>query len=99
MSTIVPVGQRADNHLLQFSKQARYRYEIYQVINRLGKEIDPVLHAILIDGIRKYLNGTRQTKYIVSSKYKPKKDYWDQIREVSGESAETTEVEDDTDDY
>ena len=38
---------------------------MYQVIKRLGKEIGPVLHDILLDGITKYLNGTRQTKYTV----------------------------------
>ena len=30
-----------DDHLLQCPKRARYRNEIYQVIKRLGKEIDP----------------------------------------------------------
>ena len=62
--------------------------------------MDPVFHEILLDGIKKYLNGTRQTKYIVSSKNKPKKDYWDWICEVRGEPERTTEVEDeDTDEY
>ena len=61
--------------------------------------MDPVLHDILLDGIKKYLNGTRQTKYIVSSKSKPKKDYWDRICEVRGESERLTEVREDTDDY
>ena len=50
-----------DDHLLQCLKQARYRNEIYQAIKRLKKEMDPVLHDILLDGIKKYLNGTRQT--------------------------------------
>ena len=31
-----------DGHLLQCPKRARYQNEIYQMIKRLGKEIDPV---------------------------------------------------------
>ena len=38
--------------------------------------MDPVLHDILLGGIMKDFNGTRQTKYIVNSKRKLKKDYW-----------------------
>ena len=34
----------------------------------------------------------------MSSKSKPKKDYWDRILQVNGEPERTTEVEDDTDD-
>ena len=61
--------------------------------------MDPVLHDILLDGITKYLNGTRQTKYIVSSKRKPKKDYCDCIHQVIGESERTTKFKDNTDEY
>ena len=63
--------------------------------------MDPVLHDILLDGIKKYLNGTRQTKYIVSSKNKPKKNYWYQICKVREEPERTAEkVKDEvTDDY
>ena len=49
-----------DDHLLQCPKQTWYRNEIYQAIKHLGKEIDPALHDILLDGIKKCLNGTRQ---------------------------------------
>ena len=52
----LPVGQRmhareskhdercceTDDHLLQYPYQARHRNEIYQVMKRLGKEMDPV---------------------------------------------------------
>ena len=84
-----------DGHLLQCHKRAQYRNEIYQAIKRLGKEMDPVLHDILLDGITKYLNGTRQTKYVVSSKTKTTPDYWDRIRQVNGDPERTTAVEDD----
>ena len=59
-----------------------------------------MLHDILLDDIKKYFNGTRQTKYIVKSKSKPKKDYLDRICEFRGEPERTTDVKDgDTDDY
>ena len=61
--------------------------------------MDTVLHDILLGGIKKYLNGTRQTKYIVSSKSNPKKDYWNRIRQVNGEQERTKEVEEDMDNY
>ena len=64
-----------DDHLLRRPKRARHRNEIYQAIKRLRKEMDPVLLAILLDGVTKYLTGTRQTKYIVGSKGKQKPDY------------------------
>ena len=34
--------------------------------------MDPVLMDILLDGVTKYLTGTRQTKYIVGSNRKKK---------------------------
>ena len=46
--------------------------------------MDPVLLEILLDGVTKYLTGTRQTKYIVGSKGKKKPDYMDRFREVTG---------------
>ena len=71
-----------DDHLLQCPKRAQYRNEIHQAINCLGNDVDPILYYdILLHGITRYLNGTRQTQYIVSSKCKPKKDYWDRIRQ------------------
>ena len=48
-----------DDHLLRCPKRTRYQNEIYQLIKRLGKEIDPVLLEILLDGVTKYLTGTR----------------------------------------
>ena len=84
---------------MQCPKGVRYRNEIYQAIKQLGKEIDPVLHDILLDDMKQYHNGTSQTKHIVSSKCKPKIDYWGQICEVRREPERTTEVEEDTDDY
>ena len=52
-------GCKTDDHLPQCLKQTRYRNEIYQVIKRLGKEMNPVLQDILLDGVTKYLTGTR----------------------------------------
>ena len=69
------------------------------MIKRLGKEMDSVLHDILLDKITKYLNRTRQTKYIMSSKSKPTNNYWNQIRQVNGEQEKITDVEEDMDDY
>ena len=57
-----------------------------------------MLHDILLDDIKKYLNGTKK-KSIVSSKSKPKKDYWDRICEVREEPERTTEFKKDTNDY
>ena len=48
--------------------------------------MDPVLLEILMDGMTKYLTGTRQTKYIVGNKEKRKPDYWDRIRTVNGDT-------------
>ena len=59
----------------------------------------PVLHDVLLYRITKYLIGTRQTKYIVSSKSKPKNDSWERIRQMRGEPERTPAVEDDTDEY
>ena len=55
--------------------------------------MDPVLLDILLDGVTKYLTGTRQTKYIVSSSSKHQTDYWNHIRQVIGEKERTTEGE------
>ena len=59
-----------DDHLLECPKRARYRNEFYQLIKRVGKEMDPVLMDILLDGVTKYLTGTRQTKYVLNSNSK-----------------------------
>ena len=80
-----------DDHLLQCPKRARHRNDIYTVIKRLGKEMDPVLLEILLDGVTKYLTVTRQTKYIVGSNGKKKPDYWDKIRQVNGDTPENKE--------
>ena len=82
-----------DDHLLQCPKRARHWNEIYTVIKRLGKEINPVLLEILLDGVTKYLTGTRQTKYVVGSKGKRKPDYWDRIRTVRGDTPANEEHE------
>ena len=55
--------------------------------------MDPVLLEILLDGVTKYLSGTKQTKYIVGSKGKKKPDYWDRIRKVNGNTPENEEHE------
>ena len=47
--------------------------------------MDPVLLEILLDGVTKYLSGTRQTKYIVDSSRKQQTNYWDQIRQATGQ--------------
>ena len=80
-----------DDHLLQCPKRARHRNDIYTVIKRLGKEMDPVLLDILLDGVTKYLTGTRQTKYIVGSNRKKRPDYWDKIRQINGDTPENKE--------
>ena len=68
-------------------------------MKRLGKEMDQVLLAIRLDGIKKYLTGTRQKNYIVSSKSKQKIDCWDRICDVRGEPERITELKHDIDDY
>ena len=55
--------------------------------------MDPVLLEILLDGVTKYLSGTKQTKYVVSSKGKKKPEYWDRIRTVNGDKPEKKEHE------
>ena len=45
---------------------------------------------ILLDGVTKYLTGTRQTKYIVCSSRKQQPDYWDRIRQATGQQEKTT---------
>ena len=84
-------NSETDDHLLQCPKQARYQNKIYQVIKYLGKEMDPVLLKILLDGVTKYLTGTRQTKYIVGSSRKQQTDYWDRIHQVTGQETTTNE--------
>ena len=56
--------------------------------------MDPVLLEILLDGVTKYLTGTRQTKYIVGSSRKQQTDYWDRIRQVTGQETMTNEEHD-----
>ena len=80
-----------DDHLLRCPKRARHRNDIYAAIKRLGKEMDPVLLEILLDGVTKYLTGTSQTKYIVSSNGKKKPEYWDKICQVNGDTPENKE--------
>ena len=80
-----------DDHLFQCPKRARHRNDIYTVIKRLGKEMDPVLLEILLDGVTKYLTGTRQTKYITGINGKQKPDYWDRIHTVNGVTLENKE--------
>ena len=81
-----------DDHLFHCPKRSRYRNEIYQVIKRLGKEMDPVLQDILLDGVtKKYLTGTRQTKYIVNSSSTQQTEYWDRICQVRVDQERTTE--------
>ena len=58
---------------------------MYHAIKQLGKGMNPVLHDVQLDYIKKYLNRTIKTKYIVSSKSKLKKEYWDQICKVREE--------------
>ena len=55
--------------------------------------MDPVLLEILLDRVTKYLSGTKQSKYIVSSKKKKKLNYWNRIRTVNGDTAENKEHE------
>ena len=83
-----------DDHFLQCPKRARYRNEIYQLIKRLGKEMDPVLMEILLDGVTKYLTKTRHTKYIVGSSRKSQTSYWNRIRQVTGQAITPVEEHD-----
>ena len=55
--------------------------------------MDPVLLYILLDGVTKYLTGTRQTKYIVSNSKKQQTDYWNHIHQATGQQKRTTEGE------
>ena len=73
-----------DDHVLRCKHRSRFRTEIYQLIKRLGKEMDPVLMEILLDGVTKYLSGTRQTKCIMGSSRRKQTSYWDRIRAASG---------------
>ena len=52
-----------------------------------------VLLETLLDGVAKYLTGTRQTKYIVGSNRNQKPDYWDRIRHVTGKTPANEEHE------
>ena len=54
-----------------------------------------VLQDILLDGVTKYLTGTRQTKYIVNSSSTQQTDYWDCIRQVQGDQERTTKGQED----
>ena len=57
--------------------------------------MDPILQDIPLDGVTKYLTGTRQTKYIVNSSSTQQIDYWDRICQVRGDQERTLEgVED-----
>ena len=53
--------------------------------------MDPVLLDILLDGTTKYLTGTRQTKYIVSSSSKQQTDYCNHIRLAKVQQERTME--------
>ena len=61
--------------------------------------MDPVLLEILLDGVTKYLTGTRQTKYIVGSNGKRKPSYRDRIREFNGDTPEQTDPDKTEHDY
>ena len=80
-----------DDHLLQCPKRAPHQNETYQVIKQFEKKMDPVLLDILLNGVTKYLTGTRQTKYIVSSSRKQLTDYWNYIRQETGQQERTME--------
>ena len=56
--------------------------------------MDPVFLEILLDGVTKYLTGTRQTNYIVGSSRKQQTDYCDGIRQATGQQEKTTEGKD-----
>ena len=45
---------------------------------------------VLVDRVTKYLTGTRQTKYTVGSSRKQQLDYWDKIRQATGQQEKTT---------
>ena len=53
----------------------------------------PVLLDILLDGVTKYLKGTRQTKFNVNSSRKQQTDYWNPICQTTGQQERTTEGE------
>ena len=55
--------------------------------------MNPVLHDILNNSVTKHLEGTRQTKYIVNNKIKPRNVYLDRILQLRGKPAKTNEVE------
>ena len=57
--------------------------------------MDPVLQDILLDGVTKYLTGTRQIKYIVNSSSTQQPDCWDRICQVRGDQERTPESEED----
>ena len=81
-----------DDHVLQCQQRVHYQNRIYQVIKHLGKETDPVLLDILLDGATKYLKGTRQMKYIVSSNSsKQQTNYYNRIRKAIGQQERATE--------
>jgi len=87
MQDVVHVGLRMKQMIISSDvakHRSRFRTENYQLIKRLGKDMDPVLLEILLGGVTKYLLGTRQTKYIVGSSRRQQTSYWDRIREASG---------------
>ena len=55
--------------------------------------MDLVLLEILLDGVTKYLTGTRQTKYVVGSTQKQKPDYRDRIGQATGKTPANVEHE------
>lgn len=54
---------KTDDHLLQCPKQKQHRSEIFQTIDRLGNQIDPILHNILRDRLEKNLGRYEQSAY------------------------------------
>ena len=52
--------------------------------------MNPVLLDTLLDRVTKYLTGTRQTKYILGTSRKQKPDYWDRIRQATGQQTKIT---------
>ena len=51
-----------EDHLLRCPKRARHWNEFYTGIKRLGKEIDPVLLEILLDGVTKIPHRSKPNK-------------------------------------
>ena len=51
--------------------------------------MEPFLFEIFLDGVTKYLTGTRNLKYILGASRKQQPDYWDIIRQATGQQEKT----------